>query len=141
MAKTDPIIDSGPLVAYFNRRDEHHSWATEQMAQLNPPLHTCEAVLSEAFHLLEPVGQGTQSLLTFLARGAVTVSFSYSEHISRIHALMRTYADQPMSFADACLVRMAEGRRAPPVVTTDDDFHVYRTAGDEPLDVRLPTEK
>jgi predicted nucleic acid-binding protein len=138
MAKTDTLLDAGPLVAYFNRRDEHHAWAREQMSQLDPPLHTCEAVLSEAFHLLEPTDQGTRSLLTFLDRGAVTASFSYAEHADRIHALMRTYADQPMSYADACLVRMAEVRRERTIVTTDDDFHVYRTAGEELLDVWLP---
>lgn len=138
MAKTDAIIDAGPLVAYFNRRDEHHDWAREQMARLEVPLTSCEAVLSEAFHLLEPVGQGTAQLLEFLDRGAVTVSFSYAEHAGRVHALMRTYADQPMSLADACLVCMAEKRSTSRIVTTDTDFRVYRTAGDEPLDVVLP---
>jgi predicted nucleic acid-binding protein len=43
-----------------------------------------------------------------------------------------------MSFADACLVCMAETHPERPVVTTDDDFQVYRTASDESLDMRLP---
>lgn len=108
------------------------------MARLAAPLYTCEAVLSEAFHLLENGYRGTEKLLEFLDRGAVTVSFSYVEHAGRIQELVRTYADQPMSLADACLVRMAEGRSASRVVMTDAGFHVYRTAGDEPLDVLLP---
>jgi predicted nucleic acid-binding protein len=138
MAKTDAIIDAGPLVAYFNRRDEHHRWTTKRMARLAVPLRTCEAVLSEAFHLLEDVGQGTGGLLEFLDRGAVVVSFSYPDRAAGVHELMRTYADQPMSFADACLVCMAEEQASSQIVTTDDDFHVYRTAGDEPLDVVFP---
>lgn len=108
------------------------------MARLEVPLYTCEAVLSEAFHLLEPVVQGTTQLLTFLDRGAVETPFSYTEHPGRVHDLMRTYADQPMSFADACLVCMAEERSSHRLVTTDADFRVYRKAGDEPLDVILP---
>jgi hypothetical protein len=45
-----------------------------------------------------------------------------------------------MSYADACLVRMAEVHPDRILVTTDDDVHVYRTADDAPLDVRVPTE-
>jgi len=108
------------------------------MARLAVPLRTCEAVLSEAFHLLEDVGQGTGRLLEFLDRGAVIVSFSYPDRAARVYDLMRTYADQPMSFADAGLVCMAEAEPSRSIVTTDDDFHVYRTAGDEPLDVVFP---
>ncbi|PSQ93282.1 MAG: hypothetical protein BRD30_01670 [Bacteroidetes bacterium QH_2_63_10] len=51
---------------------------------------------------------------------------------------MRTYADQPMSSAEAGLVCMAEAEPSRSTVTTDDDFHVYRAAGDEPLDVVFP---
>lgn len=51
---------------------------------------------------------------------------------------MRTYTDQPMSFADACLVCMAEEQPSRRIVTTDDDFRVYQTSAGEPLDVLLP---
>jgi predicted nucleic acid-binding protein len=141
MEKTDTLADTGLIVGLLHKGDQHHNWAKQQFDRVSAPLFTCEAVLSEAFHLLEPVPTGTERLLSVLDRGIFDLSFSYLQHATRIHDLVRTYADQPMSFADACLVRMAEGRRAPSVVTTDDDFHVYRTAGDEPLDVRLPTEK
>ncbi|MFB6230596.1 MAG: hypothetical protein ABEL04_05510 [Salinibacter sp.] len=43
-----------------------------------------------------------------------------------------------MSFADACLVCMAEEQPSRRIVTTDDDVRVYRTPADEPLDVVLP---
>ena len=138
MARTDTLVDAGPLVSYFHRRDEHHEWATRQMAHLSPPLYTCEAVLSEAFHLLEDAPQGAQTLVAFLERGIVEVPFAYAEHTGRVHERMRTYADQPMSFADACLVCMAEGRRRPQVFTVDADFRIYRTSDGEPLDVFAP---
>ena len=38
------IIDTGVLVAYFNRREQWHSWAKVQLAKIQPPLLTCEAV-------------------------------------------------------------------------------------------------
>jgi len=42
------LADTGPIVAFLNARDRHHRWAVETMAQLRPPLLTCESVLSEA---------------------------------------------------------------------------------------------
>lgn len=71
MAKTEVLVDTGPLVAFFDRRDQHHAWTKTQMAHLTTPLYTCEAVLSETFHLLEHVPRGTQQLIRFLERGAV----------------------------------------------------------------------
>lgn len=37
---------------------------------------------------------------------------------------LRKYANVPMSFADACLVRMSEIMADPLILTTDSDFHV-----------------
>ena len=41
--------------------------------------------------------------------------------------LIRKYADVPMRFADACLVRMSEESLPDPILlTTDTDFRIYR---------------
>ena len=141
MAKTDVLIDAGPLAAAFYQRDQHYEWARRQVSHISPPVYTCEAVLSEAFHLLERVPQGAQKLLDFLERGFVEVPFAYADHAGPVRELMRTYADQPMSFADAGLVRMAGVRRSAQVFTTDDDFRVYRTTGGARLDVLAPAAR
>jgi predicted nucleic acid-binding protein len=39
---------------------------------------------------------------------------------------MRRYRDTPMSFADACLVRMCETRADSCIWTFDRDFTIYR---------------
>ena len=39
---------------------------------------------------------------------------------------METYRNIPMSFADACLVRMSELWPDAPVFTLDSDFRIYR---------------
>ena len=46
------LVDTGPLVALLNRHDHFHAWAKEQAAHCESPLATCEAVLTEATHLL-----------------------------------------------------------------------------------------
>jgi predicted nucleic acid-binding protein len=39
---------------------------------------------------------------------------------------MRKYADQPMDFADACLVDMANELATGQIFTLDGDFRIYR---------------
>lgn len=52
--------------------------------------------------------------------------------------LMERYADVPMSFADACLVRMTETLNDPLLLTTDADFRIYRRLGRQVIPCMLP---
>jgi uncharacterized protein len=72
MAK-NVLVDAGFVVALLSSRDAHHEWAMTQASALPPPWSTCEAVLSEAFHLLG--ARGTISLSTLLRRRALFVAF------------------------------------------------------------------
>ena len=132
------LIDAGPLYALINRREHYHSWAAEQAAQLDPPLHTCEAVLSEAHFLLNRVPEGGTMLNQMVELGRIAVSFSYADHVERVGELMSGYANVPMSFADACLVRMAESDSRSRIFTTDGDFRIYRKHRNAPLDLLIP---
>ena len=50
------IADTGFLVAFANRHDQHHDWAVSVASRVTEPLLTCEAVLAEAaFHLRDSV--------------------------------------------------------------------------------------
>src|SRR5688572_27939030 len=123
MAK-DVLVDAGFAVALLNRADAHHAWAATQAPRFPPPWRTCESVLSEAFHLLG--ARGAPALSTLLRRRAVVVAFELGDDLGPVLALMKKYADVPMSFADACLVRMTEMSADPVILTTDADFRVYR---------------
>jgi hypothetical protein len=46
--------------------------------------------------------------------------------------------DVPMTFADACLVRMSEILPDPLVLTTDADFRIYRRFGRQIIPCFLP---
>ena len=50
------ICDTGPLVAYLNRRDAHHAWAVGIMKQTRPPMLICEPILTEAVYFLREDG-------------------------------------------------------------------------------------
>ncbi len=132
------ILDTGPLVAYLNRRDKHHRWAVACWSALFEPLTTCEAVLSEAMFLLQSDGGSADPVLRLLDRGVVRLDFTLAEHRADVSRLLRKYADRPMSLADACLVRMAELADAAQVFTTDRDFAVYRRRGRQVIPLLAP---
>jgi predicted nucleic acid-binding protein len=118
------LVDAGFLIALLSRRDRHHAWAAAQSPGLSLPWKTCEAVLSEAFHLLG--ARGRPGLATLLRRGAVVSAFDLACELDRVLNLMQKYAQVPMSLADACLVRMSETLTDPVILTTDTDFRIYR---------------
>jgi len=118
------LADAGFVVALLSSRDNHHEWAAMQASQFPPPWSTCEAVLSEAFHLLG--GRGAANLGALLRRRALLVTFELAENVEPIVRLIEKYANVPMGLADACLVRMTETLADPIILTTDEDFRVYR---------------
>ncbi len=120
------LVDTGPLVAYCNRADQHHTWAKETLAQIPAPLWTCEAVLTEAFYRVQKDGGRLALLWDWLRHGAVRVEFQMAEHWDDLQKLMAKYADQKMDLADACMVKLSELHRDCRVLTCDDDFLVYR---------------
>jgi predicted nucleic acid-binding protein len=69
------LLDAGFVVALLSRRDSHHHWAAAQTPRLAPPWSTCEAVLSEAFHLLGTPG-GPHSVHCFAAVPCSSLSIS-----------------------------------------------------------------
>jgi len=80
--------------------------------------------LAEAFHLLGPMGK--TALIDLLRRESLGVTFDFHRQRSEVLDLMKRYASVPMSFSDACLVRMTEMLPNPIVLTTDSDFRIYR---------------
>ena len=118
------LVDAGFLVALLSRRDACHRWAAAQTPGLPPPWSTCEAALSEAFHLLG--ARGAPALRALLSRRSLHVAFDLAEQMEPVLKLMQKYADIPMSLADACLVRMTEVLSDSVILTTDADFRIYR---------------
>ncbi len=117
------LLDTGPLVAFFDRSDADHEWAKAQWALAPVPMLTCEAVLAEAEHARLP----SEKILALFERNVITVPFSLEAHACPVAHLLEKYRDQGMQLADACLVRMSELKRACQVFTLDKHaFRIYR---------------
>ncbi len=134
------LTDTGPVVALIDCRDHYHSWARAQVAELRPPLLTCEAVLTEACYLLRNLNGGAEAVLEMVKRELVTLPFRLDEEVARIATLMRRYINVPMSLANACLVRMAEQHTDSLVMTLDSDFGIYRKHGRQIVTTITPAD-
>lgn len=135
------LVDTGPLVALLNRRDHHHAWVKTQLRTMDPPLETCEAVLSEACYLLQQVPGGPEAVLELITKGLVAVAFSLQDEAKAIQSLILRYADLPMDLADACMVRLAELHEPSIIFTLDSDFRIYRKHGRTALPILLPDDR
>ena len=131
------LVDAGFLVALLSRRDSHHQWAVTQAPAHALPWRTCEAVLSEAFHLLG--ARGASGLGALLRRRALIPAFDLDNDVESVLKLLQKYANVPMSLADACLVRMSETIPDPIILTTDSDFRIYRRHSRQTVPCVLPS--
>lgn len=131
------LADAGFLVALLRRRDEHTVWAKTTAGVFPPPWHTCEAALSETFHLLGT--HGSAALVRLLRREEVVLSFRLTKSEAAVLDLMEKYASVPMSLADACMVRMTEIVPDPVLLTTDGGFRIYQRHSRQVIPCVLPS--
>ena len=131
------IADTGFIVAFKNRADQHHAWALDLARQLDAPLLTCESVLSEAaFHL-----GSSEAVLTLVAAGMLEVAFDCGQNIEQLRGLATRYADRRPDLADLCLIRMSELYPHHTLITADEDFRVYRRNKREAIPLLCPPKK
>jgi len=131
------LADSGFWVALVSRDDKHHGQALRVVqAHAGETLITTWPVLAEASHL---IGRGSVDLQIKFVRdvraGACVVHPLPSEALDRMAALMQKYRDQPMDFADASMVVLAEELGEGRVLSTDeDDFRTYCWRKNKPFE-------
>lgn len=131
------IADTGFIVAFRNRTDEHHAWALDIARRVTEPLLTCESVLSEAaFHI-----GSSKDVLLLVEDGLVQVAFDLNTSLRQIEDLATRYADRHPDLSDLCLIRISELFPRHTIITVDDDFRVYRRNKREAIPLLSPHRK
>jgi predicted nucleic acid-binding protein len=132
------IADTGFLVAFANRHDDHHAWAAELAARIEAPLLTCEAVLAEsAFHL-----QNSGVVLEMVREGFVQVALDVTTNLPHLAALAKRYRDRHPDLADLCIIRISELHPRRSVLTVDEsDFRRYRRNKREAIPIIAPPKR
>ncbi|MDZ8263223.1 type II toxin-antitoxin system VapC family toxin [Nostoc sp. ChiQUE01b] len=134
------IIDTGPLVAFINRREHFHAWVINTLATIGQPLLTCEAVIVETCFLLRNIYGGQEAVMSLLSAENILLPMRLSESAAEIEELLRRYQSVPMSLADACLVRMAQLYPESELLTFDSDFRIYRQNRNQLISVIMPED-
>jgi uncharacterized protein len=130
------IVDAGPVIALFRKRDKHHS-RVRQFLGANPSrLISTLPVVTEACHFLN--AEGKTALLTWIERGGLSLQPIGVEDFPEIATIITRYADREIDFADATLVWLADLVNTPDVMTIDrQDFQVYRMRGGKAFNLVL----
>jgi hypothetical protein len=125
------VVDSGFLIGLFDESDALHERCRAFLRDYRGRFVTTEAVLTETLALLstpqqlrclEWLGDATRAGLLDVDREPLD--------FRAIEKLARKCADQPMDFADASVVLLANRTGLREILTADRrDFAVYRTAG------------
>ena len=136
--KSNILLDTGPLVAIVNRREAFHQWVTQTTTNFSSPFFTCEAVITEACFLLQNIYGGEDAIMGLVKSKKIIIPFQFSEEVDAIRELMQRYRSVPMSFADACVVRMSKLIGGSSIFTIDSDFYIYRKNRKEMIDLIIP---
>jgi predicted nucleic acid-binding protein len=121
------IVDTGPLIGWFDANDKYHPLARGFFAQYDGELLSTWPVLGEVCHLLPE--HMVADCLRWVGRGGITVVDVPVAALLGLADRIDKYADLPMDLADASLIWLAESRGVLDVLTIDRrDFGIYRTA-------------
>ena len=127
---TRVLVDSGPLVAIFRQKDQHHRACVETLAHIVPPLLTSWPVLTEAAYLLRDSTAATEKLMAGPVMGLFRILPLEAEDLPAMSGLLRKYHKLGAQLADVSLVHLADREGIHTVFTLDRrDFRVFRRAG------------
>jgi uncharacterized protein len=134
------LIDTGVMVALVDKKSRGHQECLQAFASLSLPPITTWACLTEAFYLIGKLSgwPGQKTLLALLTEKAIRIYSPSESEIIRISELMKQYHDNPMDFADASLVALAEQSDIRQILTLDRDFYRYQIYNKEGFDVIRP---
>lgn len=125
MQKT--IIDSGPLIALFDRSDKYHQRVLKFLKSYKGELITSWSVITEVSHMLDFNLQVQIDFLKWCEIGGIKLYDISQNEIVHIRVMMQKYIDVPMDLADATLMYISNKENIKNIMSIDCDFDIYRT--------------
>jgi uncharacterized protein len=125
------VIDTGPVVAAANRKDDYHEQCVQLLQGFPGPLLLPAPLITEIGYMLQSRA-GAKAEADFLrdvADGVDELVQVTTADALRAADLVEQYADLPLGTADAIVVAVAERFRAVNIATLDRrHFRVVRPA-------------
>jgi uncharacterized protein len=131
------LLDTGAIVALLDRSEKAHHACAEAVNELQAPLITCEAVITESCYLLRNFRGAPDVVIENVAAGFFQIPFQPSREVDGVKPVLRKYKDRKIDVADACLIRLADEFETADILTLDKDFTVYRWGKNKPFDILL----
>jgi len=120
------LIDAGPLIALFSKRDKFHERAVQFVKNHSGIFWTTWPVITESCHMLDFNVSAQINLLQWCERSGLNLVDLNKENLKRIIELSKQFSDVPMDFADASLLVASEIKGIKKIATIDSDFYIYR---------------
>ncbi len=130
------LVDSGPLLALFNRADSWHDRVAIWM-QMNPQakLITTWPVMTEVCAMLARRihNEAALDFLRWAQRGAISCDAPVQATLATVLQISVRFASLPFDLADASIAEAASRLKIRHVLSVDSDFDVYRDPAGEAL--------
>jgi predicted nucleic acid-binding protein len=128
------LIDTGILVAFYDRKDEYHQQSLSFFSTCTSQLITTIACVTEVMWLLSPNTKVQNEFLSALSKRACLCEHLLPSDYQRIQELNTTYQDLPADFTDLSLIAISERLNISAIATLDKDFNIYRRYRKQPFD-------
>jgi predicted nucleic acid-binding protein len=121
------LVDTGPIVAFLSKSDQHHAACVEQLHHIKGPLLTCWPVITEAVWLLRAYPRAAGMLLSsFNGRPFELLPLTEAD-LPGIASVLSKYQDLGIQLGDAALIHLANREGIETIFTLDKrDFGVMR---------------
>jgi len=120
------LIDSGPLIAFYNQSDRYHRHVCQFFDQCNAKLITSLPCVTEVMWLLSSDWRVQNEFITDLASGLYEVPSLLPQDFARIAELNRQYASIPADITALSLIAISERFEINAVATFDRGFCHFR---------------
>ena len=130
------LLDTGFIVALLDRSESSHKACARTVREVEAPLVTCEAVITESCYLLRNLSGAPEAVIENITAGIFQVPFQLSRDTAGVKQVLRKYKDRKIDLADACLIRLADQFGTADILTLDQDFAIYRWGKNKPFRVR-----
>ncbi len=121
------LIDSGPLIALFDKSDHYHPKVFGFLRDFKGELITTWAVITEVSHMLDFNLQVQLDFMQWVERGGLNIAMIEQSELFVMRQMMQKYSNVPMDLADATLMYLSQRDKINHIISIDSDFDIYRT--------------
>lgn len=134
MTRMVTLVDTGVLVAFYDRADAYHTQIIEFLGNYRGRLITTLGCVTEIMWLLASDYRVQNEFLRHLSEKIYECESLQSDDFVRIAELNSQYSDLPADFSDLALVAISERLDISRIATLDKDFDVYRRYRNQPFE-------